>query len=118
MRGSVACVADPTVPEIDVAELARRRDAGAPVIDVRETDEWEEFRVPGAALIPLNEVPDRIDEVPTDRTVYVVCRSGGRSAKAVAFLRGHGLDAVNVAGGSLAWAEAGNVVDSGPGPVG
>ncbi len=111
-------MADSRVPEIDVAELARQREAGAPVIDVREADEWEEFRVPGATLLPLIEVPDRIGEVPGDRTVYIVCRSGGRSAKAVAFLRSHGFDAVNVAGGSLAWAEAGNVVDSGPGPAG
>lgn len=112
-------VTDPTlsendVPVVDVIELARQRTSGAPVVDVRESDEWEEFRVPGAALIPLAEVPDRLDEFPTGRTVYVVCRSGGRSAKAVAFLRGHGVDAVNVAGGSLAWVEAGMDVDPGP----
>lgn len=111
-------MAPPTVPEIDVDELARLREAGAPVIDVRETDEWEEFRVPGATLVPLIEVPDRVGELPTDETIYIVCRSGGRSAKAVAFLRSQGLDAVNVAGGSLAWAEAGNPVDSGPEPRG
>ncbi len=103
------------VPEIDVAELARRREAGAPLIDVREPDEWEEFRAPGAVLVPLGQVPERLDEVPTDGTVYVICKSGGRSAKAVEFLRAQGVDAVNVAGGSLAWREAGNPVESGPG---
>lgn len=102
------------VPEVDVAELARLRETGAPLIDVRQPDEWEEFRAPGAALIPLGEVPDRVAEVPTDRTVYVICKSGGRSAKAVEYLRGQGIDAVNVAGGSLAWREAGHPVDSGP----
>ena len=103
-----------SVPEIDVAELARLRETGVPLIDVREPDEWEEFRAPGAQLIPLGQVPERVGEVPTDGTVYVICKSGGRSAKAVEHLRGQGIDAVNVAGGSLAWREAGNPVDSGP----
>ena len=102
------------VPEIDVAELARLREAGAPLIDVREPDEWEEFRAPGAHLLPLGQVAERIDEVPTDGTVYVICKSGGRSAKAVEVLRTQGIDAVNVAGGTLAWREAGHPVDAGP----
>ena len=101
------------VPEIDVAELARLRRSGVPLIDVREPDEWAEFRTPGAQLLPLGQVPERLDEVPKDGTVYVICKSGGRSAKAVEFLRAQGIDAVNVAGGSLAWREAGNPVESG-----
>ncbi len=103
------------VPEIDVTGLASERAAGAPLIDVREPDEWEEFRAPGAVLLPLGEVAERIEEVPTEGTVYVICRSGARSAKAVEHLRARGIDAVNVAGGSLAWREAGNPVESGPG---
>ena len=102
------------VPEIDVAELARLREGGVPLIDVREPDEWEEFRAPGAQLIPLGQVPERVDEVPADGTIYVICKSGGRSGKAVELLRARGIDAVNVAGGTLAWREAGNPVESGP----
>ena len=102
------------VPEIDVEELARLRAEGAPLVDVREPDEWQEFRVPGAQLLPLAEVPERIDEVPADGTVYVICKSGGRSAKAVELLRAQGVDAINVAGGSLAWRDAGHPVESGP----
>ena len=102
------------VPEIDVAELARERARGAPLVDVREPDEWEEFRAPGAQLVPLGELVERVDEVPTDGTVYVICKTGGRSAKAVELLRAQGVDAVNVAGGSLAWREAGHPVESGP----
>ncbi len=102
------------VPEIDVAELAAKRASGATLIDVREPDEWQEFRAPGAVLVPLGEVAERVDEIPTDGTVYVICRSGARSAKAVEHLRSRGIDAVNVAGGSLAWREAGNPVESGP----
>jgi rhodanese-related sulfurtransferase len=60
-------------------------------------------------------VPERVGEVPTDRTVYVICARGGRSAKAVEHLRGQGVDAVNVAGGTLAWIDAGLPTDRGPG---
>jgi rhodanese-related sulfurtransferase len=103
------------VPEIDVKTLAEERAGGAPLIDVRQPDEWEEFRAPGAVLIPLGEVVERVDEVPADGTVYVICRSGPRSAKAVEYLRSVGVDAVNVTGGTLAWRDAGLPIDAGPG---
>lgn len=95
------------VPEIDVHELARLREAGAHLIDVREPDEYASARVEGGLLIPLGEVPARIDEVPRDGTVYVICARGGRSAKAVEHYRSQGIDAVNVAGGTLGWIDAG-----------
>jgi rhodanese-related sulfurtransferase len=97
-------------PEIDVAGLAAAREGGAPLIDVREPDEFAQARVPGATLIPLGEVADRLGEVPTDRTVYVICARGGRSAKAVQLYRSHGIDAVNVAGGTLGWIDAGHQI--------
>lgn len=101
------------IPTIDIAGLADRLDEGAPVFDVRQPDEYEEAHVPGVRLVPLDQVPDRADEFPTDREVYVICKSGGRSAKAVEHLRSRGVDAVNVAGGTMAWIEAGKPVDSG-----
>lgn len=101
------------IPEIDIDALSERLAAGDPVVDVRQPDEYEEARVPGVRLIPLDQVPDRVAEIPADGEVYVICRSGGRSAKAVEFLRGQGIDAVNVAGGTLAWIEAGRPVDTG-----
>jgi rhodanese-related sulfurtransferase len=101
------------VPAIDIATLQERLEEGSPLIDVREPDEYEQARAPGARLVPLGEVPDRIGEIPSDRTVYVICRSGGRSAKAVEHLRAQGIDAVNVTGGTLAWIEAGNAVETG-----
>ena len=101
------------IPAIDIDTLRQRLDEGAPLVDVREPDEYAEGRAPGARLIPLADVPDRVGEIPTDDTVYVICRSGGRSAKAVEFLRANGVDAVNVAGGTMAWIEAGNPVETG-----
>ena len=54
------------VPEIDVDELEGRLAAGATLVDVREPDEYDEVRVPGGILVPLQSVPDRLDEVPAD----------------------------------------------------
>jgi rhodanese-related sulfurtransferase len=84
----------------------------AVLIDVREPWEWEQLRIPGALLIPLAEVPRRLDEIPEDRDVYVHCRLGGRSGRAVEFLHEHGRPrAINVVGGIEAWQEAGLAVE-------
>ncbi|MFP3906504.1 MAG: rhodanese-like domain-containing protein, partial [Acidimicrobiales bacterium] len=72
--------------EIDVDELDRRLAEGAVLIDVRRPDEHEQAHIPGATLIPLDQVPDRVDELPADREILVICRSGGRSAAACKFL--------------------------------
>jgi rhodanese-related sulfurtransferase len=105
----------PEVPEVDVDELARRRDR-AVLIDVREDDEYAAGHIPGARHLPLASVPDRLDEIPTDRTVYVVCGGGSRSARAVEVMRNAGIDAVNVAGGTSAWRDAGHEVAMGSEP--
>lgn len=86
----------------------------AVLIDVREPWEWEQLRIPDAVLIPLAEVPQRLEEIPDDRDVYVHCRVGGRSGKAVEFLHEHGRPrAINVVGGIEAWQEAGLEVQAG-----
>ena len=103
-------------PEIDVHRLAELRDQGAWVLDVRQPGEYQSGHVPGAHLIPLGELGERHTEVPTDREVYVVCGSGGRSAAATEALNGAGYRAVNVAGGTRSWIDAGNAVVTGPGP--
>ena len=103
-----------TIPEITVAELFERLAAGpAQLFDVRNPDEFEVARVPGAVLIPLGQVPDRVAEFPASGEVLVICKSGGRSAQAVDFLRERGVDAINIAGGTMAWVSAGYPVESG-----
>ncbi len=104
------------VPEVDINEMARRRDGGMPVIDVRQPHEYVEAHVPGARLVPLAEVPERLDEVPAEGPVLVICHSGGRSLKATEFLRARGVDAVSVAGGTTAWIESGRPTVTGESP--
>jgi rhodanese-related sulfurtransferase len=84
-------------PEIPPAEAQRRLAAGALLVDVREADEWAEGHVPG-----------RLAELPKDREILLICRSGNRSARATALLKRAGIDsAFNVAGGIGAWVRQG-----------
>ncbi len=82
-------------------------DAGAVLLDVREPDEWCTEHAPAAMLLPAGRVHTRQHELPRDRRIVVVCRSGGRSATVASSLRRSGFDAVNLAGGMCAWAAAG-----------
>lgn len=98
---------DDSVDEIDPTEAAARQGAGAVLLDVREEDEWRAGHAPGALHVPLSELPDRLDELVGEHEVLCICRSGGRSARAAAFLAESGQRAVNVAGGMAAWAARG-----------
>jgi len=90
--------------------------AGAAVlVDVREVHEWEAGHVAGSVHLPLAAVPDRLGELPRDRTLVVVCRSGRRSALATDLLTRAAFDAVNLEGGLLAWVEDGLPLEGGPG---
>ncbi len=82
------------------------------LIDVREQWEYDEGHIPGITLIPMSELENRLDEIPTDKTVVLTCRSGNRSGRMHAFLEDQGFDnTVNMAGGILAWEEAGLEVE-------
>jgi rhodanese-related sulfurtransferase len=105
-----------TVPEIDVEELAARLDSGAVLVDVRQPDEYESGHVPSARLVPLGDVPERVDAFTGHDEVLVICRTGGRSRAACEFLIEQGVPAINVAGGTLAWLESGRDVIGGPLP--
>ena len=98
---------------VDVTGLAEAHAAGATVVDVREPAEYLAGHVPGALLLPMGQLSGRIDELPRDETVYVICASGNRSRSMVDVLVGAGVDAVNVEGGTLAWQQAGYPVARG-----
>lgn len=84
-------------------EAARLIDDGAFVIDVREPNEWNAGHLEASNLIPLADVPDHLDELPKDRLIVCVCRSGGRSHRAAVFLAESGFDVVNLEGGMTEW---------------
>jgi rhodanese-related sulfurtransferase len=105
------------VREIDPAGLAAARRDGAVVVDVREPHEYTDGHVPCARLIPLGAVArhaaDIRHEAHGDRPVYLICRTGVRSADAARMLVGAGVDAISVAGGTEAWRSAGLPVVTG-----
>ncbi len=81
------------------------------VLDVREDVEWEHGHIDGAVHIPMNDLPERLDEVGGGQTL-VVCKVGARSARAAGLLVQQGRDAVNLDGGMLDWEAAGRAVVS------
>ena len=92
--------------EITPVELKQRLDAGDDVLilDVREPNEYQINRIQGSTLIPLGEVPRRYQELDPNREIVVHCKMGGRSAKAVDYLRTVGFTKVkNLRGGILDW---------------
>lgn len=99
------------IPHVSARELAAR--GGAPVIvDVRAQSEWDAGHLPGAVHIPLPELEERLDEIPTGQEVVMQCQGGGRSAIAASLLMAHGHDRVaNLAGGYAAWVGAGLPVE-------
>jgi rhodanese-related sulfurtransferase len=108
----------PDVPTVDPAEAHASLGSGVTLLDVRESDEWDQGHAPDATWIPLGELAARAGELRSDQPVVVVCRSGGRSARATAALLQAGYDATNLAGGMQAWAAAGFPVVTGGGAPG
>ena len=101
--------------EISVDEAAAKREAGAFILDVREPEEWVEYHIPGATLIPLGELETRASEVPLDREVVVVCRSGNRSQVGRDILLKSDFNQVtSMAGGMIQWSAAGYETVGGP----
>lgn len=81
--------------------------ADAVLLDVREDDEWAAGHAPDARHVPMNQVPERLAELPEADPLYVICRSGARSGRVAGFLTQQGRSVVNVEGGMQAWAAAG-----------
>lgn len=102
----------PLPAEVSVAEAARLRAAGAFILDVRTVGEWNEYHVPGSKLIPLDQLGNRLAEIPRDREIVVVCRSGNRSTVGRDTLLKAGFPQVtSLAGGLQAWRNAGQPVE-------
>lgn len=103
----------PQVPTVHVEDIERLQAGDALLIDVREPQEWDRARIPGFELRPMSTINDWYIDLPKDRTIVVSCRSGNRSAHVVKALieqAGHD-DVHNLAGGIIAWAEAGYEVE-------
>ncbi|MCO4744805.1 MAG: rhodanese-like domain-containing protein [Proteobacteria bacterium] len=100
---------------VDVAQLKADLDAGKVpmLVDVRTAGEYAGGHVPGAVNIPVDQIAKRTSEITVDdgAEVYLICKSGGRSASAASTLSGLGFATVNVSGGTGAWIGAGNAVE-------
>jgi len=88
---------------VNVEEALALVAAGALLLDVREDAEWGAGHAPDALHVSLSEVPDRLEQLPRNRVVVCVCRSGARSARAANYLLEHGFEAVNLEGGMISW---------------
>ena len=93
-------------PQLTPAQAGAALDEGAVAVDVREQQEWEAGHVDGSLWIPLGELQARAGELPRDRPLVIVCRTGARSGYAADALVAAGYDASNLAGGLFAWTAA------------
>ncbi|SBT66172.1 Rhodanese-related sulfurtransferase [Micromonospora sediminicola] len=100
------------VPSVGPAEAAAVVAAGGLLIDVREPVEWRAGHAPRARHIPLGQLAGHLAEVPTDRPVVTVCRSGARSRQAARILADAGRQVHDLSGGMRAWADAGLAVQA------
>jgi rhodanese-related sulfurtransferase len=101
--------------EISPVAASQYQKDGALMLDVREPAEWDAGHISGAVLIPLGELPSRLNEIPKDREIVVVCRSGNRSASGRDILLNAGYASVTSMGGGMnQWATAGLPVVTGP----
>ena len=108
----MAAMTQPTpLPAVDVTEADRRlrEDPARPILlDVREPNEFVAVRAPGAVLLPTSTFTARLGELPADRPLLVICRTGSRSAAVTGFLVRTGrADVANVIGGMEAWERTG-----------
>ncbi len=97
----------PPITEISAAEAYEKVQDGVFILDVRTQEEWNEFHIQGSTLIPLAELQNRLAELPKDRDILVVCRSGHRSLSAVGILQEAGFSRLaSLSGGLQAWVDA------------
>lgn len=100
--------------DIGVDEAYRMYKDGAFLLDVRTQEEWDEYHVPNAILIPLNELPKRLNEIPQGKEIAVICRSGNRSQEGRDILLNAGYNAASVIGGIKEWYAKGYDIEGAP----
>ena len=103
-----------TGSEISVDEAYQKYQAGTFVLDVRTPEEWDEYHAPNTTLIPLDELPNRLSELPKDQEIVVVCRSGNRSQEGREILLEAGFNATSMAGGLKEWYAKGYPIEGAP----
>jgi rhodanese-related sulfurtransferase len=103
------------VPEVSVGELLDEVAGDIPplLLDVRELYEWRQVSIPGALHIPMNDTPERLDELPKDREIVVFCAHGSRSYGVAGYLIEQGYRARSLAGGITQWRRQGGEVEIG-----
>jgi rhodanese-related sulfurtransferase len=99
---------------VSVDEAHQMYTEGTFVLDVRTPEEWNEFHAPNTTLIPLDELASRLNELPKDQPILVVCRSGNRSQAGRDILLQAGFNATSMVGGLNVWRDSGYPVVSGP----
>jgi rhodanese-related sulfurtransferase len=98
----------PRQGEVTADQAYQLQENGALILDVRSREEWSEVRIPGAKLIPLDELPGRLNEIPLDIPVILQCRSGNRSQQGLGFLMNVGFsNIISMRGGIQDWMAAG-----------
>ncbi len=96
-----------SIEEISAANAAIKVAQGTYLLDVRNDDEWEAGHATDAHYVSLAQLPDRLEELPNDNEIIVICRSGARSLKAAKLLTARGFSAANLTGGMQSWAASG-----------
>ncbi len=104
-----------TIPNLDATSAKEKLNTNSKpfLLDVRQPEEYREGHIAGATLIPLGELQQRMKELPRDRQIICVCRSGNRSSSATRFLVSAGYDAINLRGGMIDWANRGLAIKKG-----
>lgn len=100
--------------EVSVDEAYQMYQSGAFVVDVRTQQEWDEYHAPNATLIPLDQLQARLSEVPKDKEILVVCRSGNRSQQGRDILLSAGYNATSMTGGLKEWYSKGYPIEGAP----
>ena len=108
------CGSNKLAREVSVDEAYQMVQSGTFVLDVRTQEEWDEYHTPNATLIPLDQLQARLSEVPKDKEILVVCRSGNRSQQGRDILLAAGYNATSMTGGLKEWYAKGYPIEGAP----